>query len=161
MHFRIFNKDVTTLDPANLQTKIKPIVFFLNRNSSLPDNHLYTVPQPIFMILLILFSLSFSKVPAFLNITDIAGLVKGASEGQGLGNAFLSHISACDTIFHLCRKSPITLLLLAFAIKSDPRSIWRHRRHSRRGGSWSCSRFRDNPGRIKTEGRREPDEELG
>lgn len=44
-----------------------------------------------------------SKVPAFLNIVDIAGLVKGASEGQGLGNAFLSHISACDAIFHLCR----------------------------------------------------------
>lgn len=34
---------------------------------------------------------------------DIAGLVKGASEGQGLGNAFLSHIKACDAIFHLCR----------------------------------------------------------
>lgn len=46
----------------------------------------------------------FSKVPAYLNIVDIAGLVKGASEGQGLGNAFLSHISACDAIFHLCRK---------------------------------------------------------
>ena len=45
-----------------------------------------------------------SKVPAFLNVTDIAGLVKGASEGQGLGNAFLSHIKACDAIFHLCRK---------------------------------------------------------
>lgn len=44
-----------------------------------------------------------SKVPAFLNVTDIAGLVKGAAEGQGLGNAFLSHISACDAIFHLCR----------------------------------------------------------
>jgi len=44
-----------------------------------------------------------SKVPAFLNVTDIAGLVKGASEGQGLGNAFLSHIKACDAIFHLCR----------------------------------------------------------
>ena len=29
-----------------------------------------------------------SKVPAFLNVVDIAGLVKGASEGQGLGNAF-------------------------------------------------------------------------
>lgn len=27
-----------------------------------------------------------SRVPAFLNVTDIAGLVKGASEGQGLGN---------------------------------------------------------------------------
>ncbi|GAB6019614.1 Obg-like ATPase [Chamberlinius hualienensis] len=44
-----------------------------------------------------------SKVPAFLNVVDIAGLVKGASEGQGLGNAFLSHIKACDAIFHLCR----------------------------------------------------------
>merc|ERR1712018_406915 len=44
-----------------------------------------------------------SKVPAFLNIMDIAGLVKGAAEGQGLGNAFLSHIKACDAMFHLCR----------------------------------------------------------
>lgn len=42
-------------------------------------------------------------MPAFLNVVDIAGLVKGASEGQGLGNAFLSHIKACDAIFHLCR----------------------------------------------------------
>ena len=45
-----------------------------------------------------------SKVPAFLNVVDIAGLVKGAAEGQGLGNAFLSHISACDAIFHLARE---------------------------------------------------------
>merc|ERR1712037_1010662 len=37
------------------------------------------------------------------NVTDIAGLVKGASEGQGLGNAFLSHIRACEAMFHLCR----------------------------------------------------------
>eukprot|EP00918_Siedleckia_nematoides_P055129 GHVU01120238.1.p1 GENE.GHVU01120238.1~~GHVU01120238.1.p1 ORF type:complete len:399 (+),score=75.01 GHVU01120238.1:75-1271(+) len=44
-----------------------------------------------------------SKVPAFLNVTDIAGLVKGAHEGQGLGNAFLSHIKACDAIFHMLR----------------------------------------------------------
>lgn len=44
-----------------------------------------------------------SKVPAFLNITDIAGLVKGASNGEGLGNQFLSHISACDAIFHMTR----------------------------------------------------------
>lgn len=42
-------------------------------------------------------------VPAYLNVVDIAGLVKGAAEGQGLGNDFLSHISACDAIFHLCR----------------------------------------------------------
>uniref|UniRef100_A0A7M4F7R5 Obg like ATPase 1 n=1 Tax=Crocodylus porosus TaxID=8502 RepID=A0A7M4F7R5_CROPO len=42
-----------------------------------------------------------SKIPAFLNVVDIAGLVKGAHSGQGLGNAFLSHISACDGILHL------------------------------------------------------------
>ena len=40
-----------------------------------------------------------SKVPAFLNVTDIAGLVKGASEGQGLGNAFLSHIKVTHRIY--------------------------------------------------------------
>jgi obg-like ATPase 1 len=44
-----------------------------------------------------------SVVPAVLTVTDIAGLVKGASEGAGLGNAFLSHIQAVDGIFHMCR----------------------------------------------------------
>ncbi|KAG9396032.1 Ribosome-binding ATPase YchF/Obg-like ATPase 1 [Carpediemonas membranifera] len=44
-----------------------------------------------------------SEVPAYLSVTDIAGLVRGASEGEGLGNAFLSHIGACDAIFHLVR----------------------------------------------------------
>lgn len=44
-----------------------------------------------------------SVVPAFLTCFDIAGLVKGASEGAGLGNEFLSHISAVDAIFHVCR----------------------------------------------------------
>ena len=37
-----------------------------------------------------------SRVPAYLNVVDIAGLVQGANEGKGLGNAFLSHIKACD-----------------------------------------------------------------
>lgn len=44
-----------------------------------------------------------SVVPAALKITDIAGLIKGASEGAGLGNAFLSHIAAVDGIFQLVR----------------------------------------------------------
>lgn len=44
-----------------------------------------------------------SVIPAALTVIDIAGLVKGAAEGQGLGNAFLSHIRAVDGIFHLCR----------------------------------------------------------
>jgi ribosome-binding ATPase YchF (GTP1/OBG family) len=44
-----------------------------------------------------------SIVPAALKVTDIAGLIKGASEGAGLGNAFLSHIAAVDGIYHLVR----------------------------------------------------------
>ncbi|KAF1742887.1 hypothetical protein MXB_3187 [Myxobolus squamalis] len=41
------------------------------------------------------------SVPAFLNVVDIAGLVAGASKGEGIGNAFLSHVKACDAIFHM------------------------------------------------------------
>jgi len=44
-----------------------------------------------------------SIVPASLTVMDIAGLVKGAAEGQGLGNAFLSHVKAVDAIFHMVR----------------------------------------------------------
>jgi obg-like ATPase 1 len=47
-----------------------------------------------------------SKVHAQLDITDIAGLVKGASTGAGLGNAFLSHINAVDGIYHVVRAFP-------------------------------------------------------
>lgn len=44
-----------------------------------------------------------SEVPSYLNVTDIAGLIKGASDGAGLGNNFLSHIQATDGIFHVVR----------------------------------------------------------
>ncbi|KAI8612221.1 P-loop containing nucleoside triphosphate hydrolase protein [Chytriomyces sp. MP71] len=44
-----------------------------------------------------------SLVPAYLMVTDIAGLIKGAAEGAGLGNAFLSHIQAVDGIYHCIR----------------------------------------------------------
>lgn len=44
-----------------------------------------------------------SMYPAYLMITDIAGLVRGASSGAGLGNAFLSNIMATDGIFHVVR----------------------------------------------------------
>jgi GTP-binding protein YchF len=42
-------------------------------------------------------------IPAILKLVDIAGLVKGASEGQGLGNKFLSHIREVDAILHVVR----------------------------------------------------------
>lgn len=44
-----------------------------------------------------------SRIPAYLLITDIAGLIRGASEGAGLGNAFLSHIQAVDGLYHVVR----------------------------------------------------------
>jgi GTP-binding protein YchF len=49
--------------------------------------------------------LSNSKKKIYTNITfvDIAGLVKGASKGEGLGNKFLSHIREVDAIVHLIR----------------------------------------------------------
>ncbi len=42
-------------------------------------------------------------VPATVEIVDIAGLVRGASKGEGLGNKFLSHISETDAIIHVIR----------------------------------------------------------
>ena len=41
--------------------------------------------------------------PAVVEFVDIAGLVKGASKGEGLGNKFLSHIRECDAIIHVVR----------------------------------------------------------
>ncbi|MBL8026710.1 MAG: redox-regulated ATPase YchF [Fibrobacteres bacterium] len=42
-------------------------------------------------------------VPAYIEIVDIAGLVKGASKGEGLGNQFLGHIKDVDAIIHVVR----------------------------------------------------------
>ena len=42
-------------------------------------------------------------IPAAFEIVDIAGLVKGASKGEGLGNAFLSHIRSVNALFHIVR----------------------------------------------------------
>ena len=52
-----------------------------------------------------LFKISNSKKKIYASITfvDIAGLVKGASNGEGLGNKFLSHIREVDAIIHLVR----------------------------------------------------------
>ncbi|MFO0556111.1 MAG: redox-regulated ATPase YchF [Polyangiaceae bacterium] len=42
-------------------------------------------------------------IPAMVRIVDIAGLVRGASQGEGLGNKFLSHIREVDAILHVVR----------------------------------------------------------
>lgn len=47
--------------------------------------------------------LSAKRVPATIKFVDIAGLVKGASKGEGLGNQFLSNIRTCDAIAEVVR----------------------------------------------------------
>src|SRR5688572_16249995 len=42
-------------------------------------------------------------IPAILQLVDIAGIVRGASEGEGLGNQFLAHIRNVDAILHVVR----------------------------------------------------------
>jgi GTP-binding protein YchF len=42
-------------------------------------------------------------LPTAIEILDIAGLVKGASQGEGLGNQFLGHIRGVDAIIHVVR----------------------------------------------------------
>lgn len=49
------------------------------------------------------FSKSKKKVPAVIEFVDIAGLVKGASKGEGKGNAFLQNVRECDAIAEVVR----------------------------------------------------------
>jgi len=42
-------------------------------------------------------------IPAQMTFVDIAGLIRGASKGEGLGNQFLGHIRSCDAIMHVVR----------------------------------------------------------
>ena len=48
------------------------------------------------------------RVPSLMTFVDIAGLVKGASKGEGLGNQFLSHIREVDVIMYVLRAFPST-----------------------------------------------------
>jgi GTP-binding protein YchF len=67
-----------------------------------PNQGIVTVPDPR---LAVLSQLSHSKklVPAAIEFVDIAGLVRGASQGEGLGNQFLSHIREVDAIVQVVR----------------------------------------------------------
>ena len=61
------------------------------------------------------------KTPAVIEFVDIAGLVKGASRGEGLGNKFLSHIRECEAIVHVvrCFEDPD---IIRHADSRDPKS---------------------------------------
>src|ERR1700748_3786939 len=61
---------------------------------AVPDERLQKLSQ---------LSHSAKTIPAAVEFVDIAGLVKGASEGEGLGNQFLSNIRETDAIAHVVR----------------------------------------------------------
>lgn len=67
-----------------------------------PNVGVITVPDPRLDRLAAMVATR-SKVPARLEFVDIAGLVKGASQGEGLGNQFLGHIRQVDAIAHVVR----------------------------------------------------------
>ncbi|CAN6674017.1 obg-like ATPase 1 [Trichomonascus vanleenenianus] len=67
-----------------------------------PEEARVIVPSPRFEKLCEMYKPA-SKVPAFQTVYDIAGLTKGASKGEGLGNAFLSHIRSVDAIYQVVR----------------------------------------------------------
>ena len=69
---------------------IEPNVGVVN----VPDSRLATINQ---------FITTEKIIPAALRLVDIAGLVRGASTGEGLGNKFLSHIRNVDAICHVVR----------------------------------------------------------
>ncbi len=67
-----------------------------------PNVGIVTVPDERLKLLADLYD-SDKITPAVIEFVDIAGLVKGASKGEGLGNQFLSHIREVDAIVHVVR----------------------------------------------------------
>ena len=61
---------------------------------SVPDERLYKLAS---------LAGSGKVIPSYIEFVDIAGLVKGASKGEGLGNKFLSNIREVDAILHVLR----------------------------------------------------------
>lgn len=64
-----------------------------------PDDRLYKLAE---------FSKTNRTIPAVVEFVDIAGLVAGASKGEGLGNKFLANIRETDAILHMVRMFPLT-----------------------------------------------------
>ncbi|MBC8543828.1 redox-regulated ATPase YchF [Bianquea renquensis] len=67
-----------------------------------PNVGIASVPDPRLDALTSMYA-SAKTTPAIIEFVDIAGLVRGASKGEGLGNQFLSHIREVDAIVHVVR----------------------------------------------------------
>ncbi len=67
-----------------------------------PNVGMIPVPDPRLDVITELY-VPKETIPAVVQIVDIAGLVKGASKGEGLGNQFLNNIRECESILHVLR----------------------------------------------------------
>lgn len=67
-----------------------------------PNNGIVPVPDPR-LDALVRIAKPNKTIPATVEFVDIAGLVEGASKGEGLGNKFLAHIRECDAIAQVAR----------------------------------------------------------
>lgn len=67
-----------------------------------PNTGIIAVPDERLSVLQKMYSAS-KVIPATVTFVDIAGLVAGASQGEGLGNKFLANIRECDAIIHVVR----------------------------------------------------------
>lgn len=67
-----------------------------------PNTGIIAVPDPRLKVLQKMYSAQ-KVLPATVTFVDIAGLVAGASKGEGLGNKFLANIRECDAIAHVVR----------------------------------------------------------
>src|SRR5205823_3088021 len=67
-----------------------------------PNLGVVTVPEPRLAPLAKIAKVAV-LIPPVIEFVDIAGLVKGASQGEGLGNKFLSHIREVDALLHVVR----------------------------------------------------------
>ena len=93
-------------------------------------------------------------VPAQLRVVDIAGIVRGASTGEGLGNKFLSHIREVDAILHVvrCFENP-DITHVEGTGRPDPRH--RHDRHRAGAGGPGDGRLVAGQGRAPRPQRRQ------
>ena len=94
------NVGKSTLFNSLTQTKAESANYLFS--TKVPNVGIVPVPDDRLEILAKMYN-SVKIIPAVIEFVDIAGLVKGASKGEGLGNQFLSHIREMDALIHVVR----------------------------------------------------------
>ena len=87
-----------------------------------PNTGIVPVPDDRLQILADLYHAQ-KIIPATVTFVDIAGLVAGASKGEGLGNKFLHNIRECDAIIHVVRAFENSKILRHDEAPIDPKRI--------------------------------------